>query len=293
MMKVLVFNLIFIFGLIGCKKYENEQVVVTQEQRFDYLTWKIEGANGTWHFEIEHAETGETSTGFNSAIDSEGNDWIANDCVGRREWRGWPNFGPDGFGHACRGGGGTSRWVNEDGTPIEFVNSLEGNHLILESWNDNYRVRYHFFPSHGAIEVLEANQLYAFLWEGPVAGEMDIEKQFYVLEDGIERNFVHGQGLGYLDPEFDRNFPSPFFYFLDENAEQIAYIGARGQSDGGDEGWAQPDNMVIFSFGREDDKHALTGTNAISVFGFQDKKIGHDEIRAFINGRLNDPFKPI
>ncbi len=28
-----------------------EKVVVTQEQRLDYLTWKIKAGNGTWHFE--------------------------------------------------------------------------------------------------------------------------------------------------------------------------------------------------------------------------------------------------
>lgn len=267
-----------------------ESVVVTQEQKFDYLTWKIEGANGTWHFEIEHIETGEPSTGFNSAIDREGNDWIANNCEGRREWRGWPNFGSDGFGHPCRGGGGTSQWIDENGNAVDFENRLEGEHLILESWNDLFRIRYHFLPSYASIEVLEANDLYAFLWEGPVAGQMDIEKQYYVIEDGVRREFAHGQGLGYLEPDFGRNFPSSFFYFLDEDANQILYVGATGQSEGGDEGWAQPDNMVIFSFGREDDVRALFGTDAISVFGFLDKDRGHDEISAFINDRLNNPF---
>jgi hypothetical protein len=265
-------------------------VVITQEPRFDYLTWKIDAANGTWYFEIEHLQTGETSTGFNSAIDREGNDWIANNCEGRREWRGWPNFGPDGFGHACRGGGGTSQWVDENFDPIEFQGQLQGEHLILESWNDNYKVRYHFFPNYAAIEVVEANELYAFLWEGPVAGEMNIDQQYYVLQDGEHREFAYGQGLGYLDPEFGRNFPSPFFYFLDEEARYIAYVGVKGQSEGGDEGWSQPNNMVIFSFGREDDDHALTGTDAISVFGFLDKEIGHSGISTFINDRLNNPF---
>src|SRR5690625_3918974 len=94
-------------------------VVVTQEPRFDHLTWKIEAAYGSWYYEIEHLQTGEVSTGFNSAIDKEGNDWIANNCEGRREWRGWPNFGPDGFGHPCRGGGGFSQWVDEKNNRIE------------------------------------------------------------------------------------------------------------------------------------------------------------------------------
>ena len=296
---ILVISVISILTACGENETESsnlESVVVTQEQKFDYLTWKIEGANGTWHFEIEHIETGEPSTGFNSAIDREGNDWIANDCEGRREWRGWPNFGGDGFGHPCRGGGGTSQWVNANGQPIVFNERLEGEHLILESWNDLFRIRYHFFPTHAAIEVIEADDLYAFLWEGPIAGEMNVEQQRYILEDGTPRVIAHGdlcpesRCLGHIDEEFGRNFPSSFFYFTDNVAEQILYIGATGQSEGGDEGWAQPDNMIIFSFGRENDVRALSGTDAVSVFGFLDKELGHEQISSIITTRLENPF---
>nr|MBI1231776.1 hypothetical protein [Cytophagales bacterium] len=280
----------------GYQKYAEkdvlENVTVTEETRFDYLTWKIKAANGTWHFQKRHSQTAETSTGFNSAIDKQGLDWIANDCINNREWRGWPNFASDGFGHPCRGGGGSSQWVGSDGNPVNFDETLRGEHLILSSSNDKYSIRYHFFPSHAAIEVLEAKDPFAFLWEGPVGGKMDIENQHYVLEDGIEREFEHGKGLGYLNPEFGNNFPSPFFYFVDKNADQILYVGATGVSEGGDEGWVQPNNMAIFSFGRDDDKHALRNTEAVAVFGFLPKKMGHKEISKFINGRLADPFKP-
>lgn len=272
---------------------QDKDVSVVKEERFDYLTWKINAANGTWHFQIRHTETGETSTGFNSAIDKQGLDWIANDCIANREWRGWPNFASDGFGHPCRGGGGTSRWIDLSGKPLEFADTLTGRQLVLESGNEKYRIRYHFFSSHAAIEVLEAEELFAFLWEGPVAGKMNIENQYYVLEDGLKREFEHGKGLGYLNPEFGNNFPSPFFYFVDNDADQILYVGAKGESDGGDEGWVQPNNMAIFSFGRDDDKHALRNIDAVAVFGFLDKEMGHEEISNFINARLKDPFKPV
>jgi hypothetical protein len=293
----------FLFSLLqACEQRESQskaetsnfgKVEVSEEKRFDYLTWRINAANGTWHFQKRHAETGEGSTGFNSAIDKRGFDWIANDCVGNREWRGWPNFASDGFGHPCRGGGGTSRWIDLNGDPVDFVDTLSGQHLVLESSNEKYRLRYHFFSSHAAIEVLEAEDLFAFLWEGPVAGEMNIENQYYALQDGVEREFEHGKGLGYLNPEFGNNFPSPFFYFVDNDADQILYVGATGVSEGGDEGWAQPNNMVIFSFGRDDDKHALRNTAAVAVFGFLDKEMGHEEISKFITARLENPFKPV
>lgn len=299
--QIIITSLFLLLLLTACEQDEDqtnnqtssvENVVVTEEKRFDYVTWKIEAANGTWHFEKEHTETGETSTGFSSAIDEQGLDWIGNNCVDNREWRGWPNFASDGFGHPCRGGGGSSRWIGTDGNAINFSDSLHGQHLRLESSNEKYRIRYHFFPSHAAIEVLEAEDLFAFLWEGPVGGEMDIENQYYVLEDGVEREFEYDQGLGYLNPEFGNNFPSPFFYLVDEDAEQIVYIGATGISGGGDEGWVQPDNMAIFSFGRDDDVHALSNTDAVTVFGFLDKDMGHEEISNFINARLENPFQP-
>ncbi len=138
---------------------------------------------------------------------------------------------------------------------------------------------------------------HAFLFEGQVAGQMNVARQRYVLDDGVARPFAYnsqtGCGarcLGHLDANFRRNFPSPFFYFVDPEASQVLYIGATAQSAGGDEGWAQASNMVIFSFGREMDKHALSGTNAVSVFGFLGRALGHDSIRAFIKARLAAPF---
>jgi hypothetical protein len=290
--------LLLMVGITACSGTKDntvnydDKVVVTQEQRFGYITWKIKTRNSTWHYEIEHAETGALSTGFNSAIDRKGNDWIANNCEGMKEWRGWPNFGSDGFGHPCRGGNGKSRWLDADGNPVEFSGQITGDHLILESWNDKFRLWYHFFPTHAAIEVIEANDLYSFLWEGPPAGEMKVEQQYYVIDDGKKRKIAFNTGLGYLDPEFGRNFPSPYFYFMDEDADQIVYIGVKDQSEGGDEGWCQPGNMVIFSYGRENDERALYGTDAVSVFGFLDKDMGHSEINAFIKARLENPFKP-
>ena len=300
--QILIASCFLLFLLIASDQKENhnkaerssvENVLVTEDKRFDYLTWKIKAANGTWHFQKKHAETEETSTGFSSAIDEQGLDWIANNCVDNREWRGWPNFASDGFGHPCRGGGGSSHWIGNDGNPVNFVDKLQGQHMVLASSNEKYSVRYHFFPSHAAIEVLEAEDLFAFLWEGPVGGEMDIDNQYYVLGDGVEREFEHGKGLGYLNPEFGNNFPSFFFYFVDEDAEQILYVGANGVTEGGDEGWVQPDNMAIFSFGRDDDKHALCNTDAVAVFGFLEKEMGHEQISEFISARLDDPFKPI
>ncbi len=280
------------------------QVVVTKVRHFDNMTWKIAAAGGTWYF-----ESGETEgkTGFSSAFDQAGNDWIGNDADkgynlspstgGKHEYRGWPNFGEGNFDHPQRSSGGKTHWVNTTGKKIAFNGRLEGEHLIMRSYNKDYELEYHFFPTHAAIKVLKAENKYAFLFEGPVGGEQeaDIAKDYYVLKDGIHRELKAG-GLGYLDPEFGNDFPSPYFYLVDSDPKdtQVLYVAVKnaGPESAGDEGWRQGNNMVIFSFGRDEDKRAYTGTDAVSVFGFLQKS-PHKKISDFIEQRLADPFNRV
>ncbi len=279
-----------------------DKVVVTKVKHFDNLCWKIATAGGTWYF-----ENGETDgkSGFNSAFDQAGNDWIGNDADrgynksssegGRHEYRGWPNFGNGNFDHPQRKSGAKTRWVDADGNDVAFNGRLEGAHLIMRSFNSKYELEYHFFPSHAAIKVLKADDKYAFLFEGPIGGEQDssVEKDYYVLKDGKHRECKSG-GLGYLEPEFGNKFPSPFFYLADSDPKdtQVLYVGVKntGPESAGDEGWRQGSNMVIFSYGRDEDKRAFTGTDAVCVFGFHEKAAGHESISSFIEARLADPF---
>lgn len=259
---------------------------------------------GTWYF-----ENGETAgmTGFSSAFDQAGNDWIGNDADrgynkssnrgGRHEYRGWPNFGEGNFNHPQRKSNSVSYWVDAGGNKIDFDGKLEGDHLIMRTSNQTYELEYHFFPSHVAIKIKKADNKYAFLFEGPVGGEQEasIEKDYYVLKDGKHHEIKSG-GLGYLDPEFGNKFPSPFFYLVDSDPKdsQVLYVGVKDvyPETAGDEGWRQGENMVIFSFGRDEDKRAYTGTDAVCVFGFHEKA-SHKEISDFIEVRLKNPFKPI
>jgi len=278
-----------------------KNVVVTRVKHFDNICWKIATAGGTWYF--ENGETG-GMTGFSSAFDQAGNDWIGNDADrgynkssnkgGRHEYRGWPNFGEGNFNHPQRGSDSYSWWIDKNGNQIDFKEKLEGDHLIMRSANEKYEIEYHFFPTHAAIKVLKADDKYAFLFEGPIGGEQDasIEKDYYVLKDGIHRECIEG-GLGYLAPEFGNKFPSPFFYLADSDPKdtQVFYVGVKNTEPetAGDEGWRQGENMVIFSYGRDDDKRAYTGTDAVCVFGFY-KKASHEEISSYIKGKLQSPF---
>jgi hypothetical protein len=139
-------------------------VVVTKVRHFDNMCWKIAAAGGTWYF--ENGET-EGKTGFSSAFDQAGNDWIGNDADrgynkspntgGRHEYRGWPNFGEGNFNHPQRNSHSKSYWINADGTKIAFNEQLEADHLIMRSSNDTYELEYHFFPTHATIKVLKAH----------------------------------------------------------------------------------------------------------------------------------------
>ncbi|WP_341227606.1 hypothetical protein [uncultured Arcticibacterium sp.] len=278
--------------------FPSDKVVVTKVKHFDNMCWKIAAAGGTWYF-----ENGETDgkSGFSSAFDQTGNDWIGNDADrgynkssakgGKHEYRGWPNFGEGNFNHPQRKSNSTSYWVDENGKKMAFSDKLEGEHLIMQTSNATYELEYHFFPTHAAIKVIKADDKYAFLFEGPVGGEQD-NADFYVLKDGLKREIKSG-GLGYLNPEFGNKFPSPFFYLADSDPKdtQVFYAGVKniGPSSAGDEGWRQGDNMVIFSFGRDEDKRAYTGTEAVCVFGFFDKE-NHKKTSKFIEAILMKPF---
>jgi hypothetical protein len=291
------------------------RVLVTKVKHFDIMCWKIAAAGGTWYFEMGGNE-GSGSTGFSSAFDQAGNDWIGNDkdkgfnkspaFGGKHDYRGFPNFGNGDFDHPQRVGGpkASSRWVDAEGKDVEFKGKLEGDHLMLRSSNAKYETEYHFFPSHIAMKVLKADDKYSFLYEGPIGGEQDkeLEKDYYVLKDGKPRQLNRTSpmgGLGYIDPDLGKKFPSPFFYFVDSDSKdtQVFYVGAKDlQPDSyGDEGWMQCNkdgaNMVVFSFGRAKNQRVLTGTTAVCVFGFHQKG-EHDAISKFIEARLAEPFSP-
>lgn len=272
-------------------------VVATKVMHFDVSCWKVATAGGTFYF--ENGETGGKS-GFDSAFDQAGNDWIGNDAdkgyntspkgSGKHEYRGWPNFGNGDFDHPQRASGTKTRWVDETGKDVAFPASgaLTGNHLIMRSANSKYELEYHFFASHAAIKIIKADDKYAFLYEGPIGGEQEAtSKDKWVLKDGTANGKLCT----------NTECASPFIYFEDSDPKdtQVFYIGAKDTTPGmGGDAYIQEGNMVVVSYGRfgsyPNDKRALTGTAAVGVFGFHSKAAGHATISSFITSRLADPF---
>lgn len=271
-------------------------VVVTKVMHFGVSCWKIAAAGGTLYF-----ENGETAgkSGFDSALDVVGNDWIGNDADkgfntspkgnGKHEYRGWPNFGNGDFDHPQRSSGTSTRWVDEGGNDLAFDEDgvLKGQYLRMRSANNTYELEYHFFASHVAIKIIKAMDTYAFLYEGPIGGEQEgTDKDKWVLKDGSNGKLCTNTVCA-----------SPFIYFVDSDPQdtQVWYFGAKDTSVGhGGDSYVQANNMVVVSYGRygsyPNDLRRFEGTDAVSVFGFHAKGAGHAAISSFIEDRLADPF---
>jgi hypothetical protein len=178
--------------------------------------------------------------------------------------------------------------VDESGTEVKFDKVLQGSHLIMRSANSKYELEYHFFPSHGSVKVIKADDKYAFLYEGPIGGEQEgTDKDKWVTKDGKENGKLCS----------NTECSSPFIYFVDSNPKdtQVWYIGVKGMTPGmGGDSYPVADSMVVVSYGRfgswPNDKRALSGTEAVSVFGFHSKAADHTTISSFIDARLAAPF---
>lgn len=124
-------------------------------------------------------ENNKGSSGFKSIIDRQGKDWLqAGYGWGNSfDWRGFPNMTEGNFGHASRDSGSANT-----------VEMNDPGHVVIASKNKRMECKYHFFPSHGAIEVIRAHvKGYAFVWEGTNGGSVEPNADFFVLSDGIKR----------------------------------------------------------------------------------------------------------
>lgn len=219
-------------------------------------------------------------SGFKGVVDNEGNDWLqANYGWGDKgqEWRGFPNATDGNFGHASR----DSKSVNR------IVGPSSGEHVIIESENPTMTFRYHFFPTHGAIEVLKAEETYCFLWEGTTGGSVE-EEDFFVLADGVKRHAKELNTVHDMSPEW--------VYFGDPKLEDMMLIGKYPDDDHMDENWRSFGIYELYSFGRTDRsqnwKRLLTGTEHTFVYTFLPRETSHDDVSKMANALLEKPFEP-
>lgn len=225
-------------------------------------------------------------SGFKGVVDNEGNDWLqANYGLGYMsewgfsgEWRGFPNATAGDFGHASRDSGSVNR----------IVGPSSGEHVIIESENETMKFRYHFFPSHGAIEVLKAEDTYCFLWEGTTGGSVDPE-DYFVLADGEKR---YG---GELNTVYDMS--PEWVYFADPLLHDMMLIGKYPDDEHMDENWRAFHTYELFSFGRTDRRQnwqrLLTGTEHYFFYTFLPRETSHQDVTQIAEALLQNPYEPL
>ncbi|NEQ67283.1 MAG: hypothetical protein F6K21_17600 [Symploca sp. SIO2D2] len=245
--------------------------------------YKIEMDNGTVYFEKDNGVSG-----FKSFIDSEGNDWIASymEPGPKGEYRGFPNS-PGNFGHAGRDSGSTNIVVDD---------KREGDVVVIESWNHEFRYQYWFLPKHVSLKVIEAKRPFCFLLETVVGGSSE-EEDFYVTADG-EKHIPQIR-----KSKFD-DFTPEWFYLGDPRVNDRLFLAKTPDDDAPNENHRQfmakrgVINMDLYSFGRWDKERGygvegMTGTEHVCSIGFIDGSKSHEEIKRFIEGIMAKPFEPV
>jgi hypothetical protein len=232
--------------------------------------WEIITPWSTLYFEDHNG-----SSGYKGVVDNEGNDWLQSGFGwGEHQgYRGFPNATGSNFGHASRNSGSTNTITKQD-----------YNHIIINSRTDEMEFNYHIFPSHGAIEVIRAEEEYCFLWEGTTGGSVE-EEDYFVTSDGTmyhcrsnERNTMN-------------DFPDEWMYFGDPNLQSVFLHGKRPDDTHGDENWRRLVTFELFSFGRGRDwRRRLTGTDNYYVFTFVDENTSHQDMTQLINELFDEPY---
>lgn len=242
--------------------------------------YRIETPMGTVYFEKDNGVSG-----FKSFIDNEENDWIASYLPPgpHGEYRGFPNS-PGNFGHAGR---------NSNSTTIIVDDKTEGEFVVLESWNENFKYQYWFFPTHISIKVLQSKGDYCFLYEGVPGGTAD-STDFFITADGVKH-------LPIIEGEFD-DFTPEWFLVGDESAQDYMFMAKTPNDDAPNENHRQIEegqhNMDLYSFGRAgiDGRYCtygMGGTEHVCVIGFISKDNGFNKIASFIETILGNSFEAV
>ncbi len=272
MYRITVFSLIAVCMLGGVV---SAQLSITEDVLEGKECFRIETPWATLYYEDHNG-----SSGFKGVFDNEGIDWLqAGYGWGRNPgYRGFPNATDSDFGHAQRNSSSTNT-ITKQGY----------NHIVINSSTDLMEFNYHFFSSHGAIEVIRAEEKYCFLWEGTNGGSVE-DEDYFVTADGETM---------YAGNEKNRinDFPEEWMYFGDPNRSSIFLHGKRPDDNIKDENWRRGNTFELYSFGRGDPrdgwKRRLEGTDNYYVFTFLDANTSHDEITDIINRLFEYPYRPL
>ena len=237
-----------------------------------------------------------SSGGFSSVIDKDGNDWVGfNKTEQERypasaasDYRGIPNLI---FGDITDAGAG------HPGFDIcQRAEKRNYNTIRFVSKSGQFVWRWIFFDDYVKliIDLLNPEQRYWVLYEGPVGGEFDPESEYWGSNRGMHSelpDYYKGETLEnnwqwvYFG---DRKVNRVFFAVQEEKDELPDIMGFLGNTA---EGLSSPDGMVVFGFGRNKKTQPLFTSPQSFYFGFYENQIQTTEqyegLKSHLAGILN------
>jgi hypothetical protein len=214
--------------------------------------------------------------GFASLIDPEGHDWISYRPGGGSagEFRGIPNIRPGGFHPGYENL--TSRVIHSGPVKLTFESESED-----KKWSTLWEV----YPDYATMTLQKKDTgNYWLLYEGTPAGELDVDRDYWVQSNGFRRP-VSLEWSGVLpDPEW--------VWFGDGSCSRVLYLAKHEYDQHPDQFWQMQGNMTVFGFGRKPHESPGTYMEEVPVhltIGLIESK-DYNEIKSIISSAVNKPI---
>lgn len=207
------------------------QVVATAGLTHDLEhTVRVQTRAGTYYYHTVGAA-------FTGLEDVEGIDWISYRPLGGAsgEYRGVPNFSDD---VAHPGGAGAATTIASQG-PLKTV-------LSSTSKDGQWAFQWAIYPTYATLTVNQIGGGYWFLYEGTPYGQLNKNRDYFVLSDGVKR-YVGDASVRTWNADIPNE---EWVYFGDDVTPRVLFAAQHADDNLADTFWQMNNAMTVFGFGR-------------------------------------------